>query len=94
MCLAVPGRVDELFEKNGLTMGRINYAGTLKEACLAYLPEIEIGQYVVVHAGFAISALNESEAERTLKLWQTMADGAAKEGLDLYGHPLDLEEDS
>ena len=67
MCLAIPGKVLEIFEENGLQMGLIDYAGTRNNACLTYTPEIEIGNYVLVHAGFALQVLNEEEAMASLK---------------------------
>jgi hydrogenase expression/formation protein HypC len=68
MCLAVPGRVIEIYSENGLRMGRIDYAGTQNSACLAYVPEAEIGSYVIVHAGFALQILDEAEAHASLEL--------------------------
>ena len=68
MCLAVPGKVIEINQENGLSMGLIDYAGTRNTACLAYTPDVEVGQYVIVHAGFALQILNEQEAAETLKL--------------------------
>ena len=73
MCLAIPGKLLEIFEENGLRMGRIDYSGTLKEACLEYVPEAGIGQYVIVHAGFAISLLDEEEALNSLDALQELA---------------------
>ena len=52
MCLGIPGKVEEIFDENGLKMGNINYGGTLNRACLEYVPDIKVGQYTVVHAGF------------------------------------------
>jgi len=69
MCLAVPGKVTEIYEANGLKMGKVDYDGTIQEACLEYCPEVEVGQYTVVHAGFAISILNEEEAQASLDAW-------------------------
>ena len=69
MCLAVPGKVREIYEENGLKMGLIDYSGTINRTCLEYVPEASIGQYVIVHAGFAISVLNEEEARKSLELW-------------------------
>jgi len=66
MCLAVPGRVAELYESDGVTMARVDFGGVTREACMAYLPEAQLGQYVLVHAGFAITMLDEEEAQRTL----------------------------
>lgn len=67
MCLAVPGRVLEISEENGLVMGLIDYAGTRNKACLTYTPEAGLGDYVIVHAGFALQVLNEEEAAASLK---------------------------
>jgi len=66
MCLGVPGKVIKLFETNGLPMGTVDFGGIRREACLAYVPEAEIGDYVVIHVGFAISRLQEDEALRSL----------------------------
>ena len=60
----------ELFERNGLKMGKIDFAGTVTEACLAFVPEVQIGQYALVHAGFAINVLDEEEANKTLALFE------------------------
>ncbi|KAA3655839.1 MAG: HypC/HybG/HupF family hydrogenase formation chaperone [Calditrichaeota bacterium] len=89
MCLAIPGKLIELYEENGLKMGKLDYAGTVNTACLAYVPEIKVGQYAVVHAGFAISVIDEEEAQKTYELWDEMVEGAAKEGLDIFGMPFD-----
>ncbi|KAA3609343.1 MAG: HypC/HybG/HupF family hydrogenase formation chaperone [Calditrichaeota bacterium] len=94
MCLAIPGKVIELYEENGLQMGKLDYAGTVNTACLAYVPEIQVGQYAVVHAGFAISILDEEEAKKTYELWDEMVDGAAKEGLDIFGMPFDEKKEN
>ncbi len=88
MCLAIPGKVIEKFEKNGLLMGRIDYGGTSHEACLEYVPEVEVGQYAIVHAGFALSILDEEEAKKTLHTWSEMVSAVEKEGLDVYGNPV------
>lgn len=72
MCLAVPGKIIEIFEEASLKMGRIDYDGTINKACLEYVPEAEIGQYALVHAGFAISVLNEEEAQKSLAAWQEL----------------------
>lgn len=87
MCLAIPGKVIETFEENGLKMGKLDYAGTTNTACLAYVPEIKVGQYAVVHAGFAISVIDEQEAQKTYALWDEMVETAAREGLDIFGVP-------
>lgn len=78
MCLGVPGKVIEIYEQNGLKMGRIDFGGVVKEACLSYLPDIEIGQYAIIHVGFAITRLDEDEAMETLRLLREL-DFAAEE---------------
>jgi hydrogenase expression/formation protein HypC len=63
MCLGVPGRVISLQpDPSGMTMGRVSFGGIIKEVCMAYVPEVEVGEYVVVHVGFAISRIDEQEA--------------------------------
>ncbi len=89
MCLAIPGRVLEIYEENGLKMGRIDYAGTINKACLEYVSEIKVDQYAIVHAGFAISIINEEEAQKTYEIWNELIQSAAEEGLDIFGRPLD-----
>ncbi len=69
MCLAIPGQVQEIFEEHGIRMGRLNFGGVVKNVCLAYLPQIGIGEYAIVHAGFAISAVDEDSAQETLRLF-------------------------
>lgn len=79
MCLAVPGQVESIHEENGTRMGRVNFGGVVKEICLAYLPGIAVGDYTIVHVGFAISKIDEASALATLK---TFADlGLLDEGL-------------
>lgn len=70
MCLGVPGKVIETFETDGVKMATVDFGGVRKEACLEYLPEIAIGDYAVVHVGFAISRLDEAAALETLRLFQ------------------------
>ena len=72
MCLAVPGKVIEIYEEGGLLMGRLDYGGVIHEACLTYLPDIKVGDYAIVHAGFAISQLDEAEAQLTFEIWDEM----------------------
>ena len=79
MCLAIPGKVIETFEDNDLLMGRIDYEGTINTACLAYIPEAKAGDYVIVHAGFALSIIDEAEAAKTLQLWNELLECAAEE---------------
>jgi hydrogenase expression/formation protein HypC len=65
MCLAIPGKVVETYDQGGLRMARVQFGGIVREACLEYLPETVAGEYVLVHVGFAISRVDEAEAERT-----------------------------
>ena len=64
MCLGVPGKVTRI-EKNsiGMTMGKVDFAGIGKDVCLAYVPEVKVGDFVIVHVGFAISIVDEKEAQ-------------------------------
>jgi hydrogenase expression/formation protein HypC len=72
MCLAIPGKVIEVFEDQGLRMGRIDFAGTVRKACLAHVPEAQLGDYVLVHVGFALSVVDAEEAERTYALLEEL----------------------
>ena len=74
MCLGVPGKVIDIYETGGLKMGKIDFGGVVREACLAYVPEIGIGDYTVIHVGFAISQLSEEEAQATLAILNELAD--------------------
>ncbi|MGA2619260.1 MAG: HypC/HybG/HupF family hydrogenase formation chaperone [Thermoguttaceae bacterium] len=62
MCLGIPGKVSELYTQNDLPMGKVEFGGITKEVCLAYTPEAAVGDYVIVHVGFAISRIDEAEA--------------------------------
>lgn len=70
MCLGVPGKVVEKYEANGVRMATIDFGGVRKETCLEYLPDLDIGDYAIVHVGFAISQLDEAAALETLRLFQ------------------------
>ena len=72
MCLGIPGKVLEFFDVRGLRMAKVQFGGIVRDACLQYLPEATVGDYVVVHVGFAISKVNEEEAARTYKLLEEM----------------------
>jgi len=66
MCLAVPGQVEDIFERDGLHMATVNFGGVRKSVCISYTPDAVIRDYVLVHVGFAISVIDEEEARRTL----------------------------
>jgi hydrogenase expression/formation protein HypC len=73
MCLAIPGKLIDITEDpNGVRMGRANFGGIVKQVCLEYTPEVNPGDYVLVHVGFALNKVDEEEAERTYKLLQEM----------------------
>jgi hydrogenase expression/formation protein HypC len=72
MCLAIPGKVLESFDREGMRMGRIQFGGITRDACLEYVPEARAGDYVLVHVGFAISRVDEEEARRTYQLLEEM----------------------
>ena len=79
MCLGIPGKVIDVREEAGLVMGRVDFGGVRKEACLAYVPDVKVGDYVVIHVGFAISRVDEEEAIRTLELLSQMGDAVKQE---------------
>jgi hydrogenase expression/formation protein HypC len=72
MCLAVPGKVTEVFEAHGTKMGKVNFDGITKDVCLAYLPDIVPGDYTIVHVGFAISKIDEKSALETLQVFRDL----------------------
>jgi hydrogenase expression/formation protein HypC len=79
MCLGVPGQVVSIDATNpDFPFGRVSFAGVIKEVCLAYTPEARVGDYVVVHVGFAISRLDEAEARQTLEYLQEIERLAAE----------------
>ena len=73
MCLVIPGKVLEISEETGIRMGKLDFGGLIKEVCLAYLPELEVGDYAIVHVGFAISQLDEASAQESLRLFSELA---------------------
>ena len=81
MCLGVPGKIVEIYETNGLKMAKIDFGGVIREGCLEYVPDTEVGDYVIVHVGFAISQVSEEEAQETLKMIAEISElGAESEG--------------
>ena len=79
MCLGIPGKIIDIYEANGLQMGKVDFGGVTKEICLAYVPEARIGTYAIVHVGFALNILDEAEALETLQLLREI--GAIEEEL-------------
>lgn len=75
MCLAVPGKITQIIEEGVLTRtGRVDFSGIIKNANLAYVPDAQVGDYVIVHVGFAISKLDESEAQKVFNYLKEMDD--------------------
>lgn len=72
MCLGVPGKIIEVYESAGLKMAKVDFGGVFREACLSYVPEAQVGEYCVIHVGFAISLLSEKDALETLELLRQM----------------------
>jgi hydrogenase expression/formation protein HypC len=72
MCLAVPGRVESVAEQDGQLMARVDFGGLRKEVCLDYIPDAEVGEYVIVHVGFAIQRLDEQSAQETLSNFEKL----------------------
>jgi len=72
MCLAIPGKVEEITTEGDLRIGRVNFGGIIKKVCLDYVPEVEVGDYTIVHVGFALSKIDEAEAVKTLAVFREM----------------------
>lgn len=78
MCLAIPGKVLEIDDTVQPKMGKVNFGGINKRVCLEWIPEVKVGEYVIVHVGFAISKMDEKEAMETLKIFEEL-DGTLDE---------------
>ena len=72
MCLGVPGKIIEIYEVDDIRMGKLDFDGIKKEVCLAYLPTIQVGDYAIVHVGFAITQLDEASALETLAMFREL----------------------
>jgi len=81
MCLGIPGKVVEIYEIDGTLMSKVDFDGVTQEVCIATTPEAQVGQYVLVHAGFALNVLSELEASETLKILNDLE----KFNQDYYG---------
>ena len=73
MCLGIPGKVTKLYELNSMKMAKVDFSGVVKEACMAYLPEIKVGDYTLIHVGFGLSIIDEQEAKETMDLLNQIA---------------------
>ncbi|MEU9111514.1 HypC/HybG/HupF family hydrogenase formation chaperone [Streptomyces sp. NPDC048483] len=72
MCLAVPGKVVEIEERDGTRMATVDFGGVVKEVCLEYVPDLVVGEYAIVHVGFALQRLDEDSARQTLALFEEL----------------------
>lgn len=84
MCLGVPGKISEIYEKDNMKMGKVDFGGVVRETCLDFVPEAKIGDYTIIHVGFAISLISEEEALKTLDMLRE---------IDQIGEELGLYED-
>jgi hydrogenase expression/formation protein HypC len=72
MCLGIPGRVIKIFHEHDVLMGKVDFSGVSKQVCLEHVPQVQIGQYVLVHVGFALSSIDEAEAVRVFDFLKGM----------------------
>jgi hydrogenase expression/formation protein HypC len=82
MCLGVPGKIIEIYEQGGLTFGKVDFGGVTRETCLAYVPEAKVGDYTVVHVGFALNLIDEQEALETMALLKEIGSYAEAPGFE------------
>lgn len=74
MCLGIPGKIIEIEDTNGVKMAKIDFGGVIRSACIEAIPEVKVGDYTIIHAGFALNILSEEDALETLSLLQEIAD--------------------
>jgi hydrogenase expression/formation protein HypC len=72
MCLGIPGKVTETYREHDVLMGKVDFGGVSKRVCLEHVPEVQLGQYVIVHVGFALSKIDEDEAQRVFQFLASM----------------------
>jgi hydrogenase expression/formation protein HypC len=85
MCLGIPGKIIEIYRSGGLLMGKIDFNGVTREACLEYVPEANVGDYTIIHVGFALNLISEDDALETLAMLTEI------ERLGLEDDPASLE---
>src|SRR3990172_7964788 len=73
MCLGVPGKIVEIYQVDGLAMGKVDFGGVVREACLEYVPNAKVGDYTLIHVGFALNLISEQEAMETLAMLDEIA---------------------
>lgn len=89
MCLGIPGKIIEKYETNGLQMGKIDFGGAVREVCLAYAPEAQVGDYAIVHVGFVLNLISQAEAQETLNLLRAIGEMNPEEEIPFKGIPMD-----
>jgi hydrogenase expression/formation protein HypC len=89
MCLGVPGRIDEIWDVEGTPMATVDFGGVRKEVCLAYVPDAQVGEYAIVHVGFALTKLDEASALETLELFKNV--GLLDQEFNVVTDPPGLE---
>jgi hydrogenase expression/formation protein HypC len=80
MCLAVPGKIIDIYSAGSLRMAKIDFGGVIREACIEALPEANVGDYTIIHAGFALNILSEEEAQQSLDAFKELADAESELG--------------
>ena len=90
MCLGIPGKLLEVYQRDDLPMGKVEFGGIVKETCLVYTPEADVDDYVLVHAGFTLSQLDEAEAQEIFSYLQQMAEVAELETQNASGQSGDM----
>lgn len=85
MCLGLPGRIVKITQEEPIRMGKVDFGGVIKEVCLSYIPEAQIGEYVIVHVGFAISKLDEDAAREMLESLEQLGELISRSSIR---HPL------
>ena len=79
MCLGIPGKLLEVYQRDDLPMGKVEFGGIVKETCLVYTPEAAVGDYLLVHVGFALGQLDEDEAQEIFSYLKLMSEAAELE---------------
>ena len=89
MCLGIPGKLLEVYQRDNLPMGKVEFGGIVKETCLVYTPEAGVGDYVLVHVGFALSQIDEDEAQEIFSYLEQIRQATELETQDGGGRPDD-----
>ena len=83
MCLGVPGKIIEIYQKQGLSMAKVDFSGVIREACIEHVPEAKVGDYAIIHVGFAISLVSEEEAQQSMDLLREILEAEQEQESDL-----------